>query len=152
MNRLPNLILLLALLSSCQIAPKPIEFGFDACHFCKMTIVDNRHAAELVTEKGKVYVFDAIECMLMALQQNDEGKAAALRLVCTMDDPGQLTSAENCTYLISNALPSPMGAFLSAFTNPQEAARASSLPGDRIMDWDMLNETFRSGAIKFSGQ
>ena len=37
-----------------------------------MTIVDNKHSAELVTTKGKVYKFDAIECMIRHLQNIED--------------------------------------------------------------------------------
>ena len=57
-------ISLLLLVFSCNVSPKPIDYGSDGCHFCKMTIVDKVHAAEIVTKKGKVYMFDATECMI----------------------------------------------------------------------------------------
>ncbi len=56
------------LLSSCQPRPEPIHYGQDACDFCRMTIVDKQHAAQMVTEKGRVYKYDAIECMLNDLK------------------------------------------------------------------------------------
>ena len=45
-------------LSSCSTAPQPIRIGQDNCDFCKMTISDNRFGAEIITKKGKVYIFD----------------------------------------------------------------------------------------------
>ena len=64
MKSLTSLVLIISLLSACTPAPKPIEYGSDMCHYCKMTIMDKQHAAELVTDKGKVFPFDAIECMI----------------------------------------------------------------------------------------
>ena len=48
----------LLLLNGCSKGPKPIDYGNDGCHFCKMTIVDKIHGSELITEKGKVFKFD----------------------------------------------------------------------------------------------
>lgn len=152
MKKIASILFALILFASCQPGPKPIEFGFDACHYCKMTIVDSKHAAEYVTEKGKVFKFDAIECMLMDMAQKDESRKVAMKLVCTMDFPGELKTAETCTYLISTALPSPMGGFLSAFENENRANSATDLPDDQILNWSKLNEVFRSGAIGFIGQ
>ena len=45
-------------LSSCNIQPQPINYGEDACHFCKMNIIDKQHAAQIVTSKGKAFKFD----------------------------------------------------------------------------------------------
>ena len=65
-------ILLIALLVfSCNSSPQPIDYGNDGCHFCKMTIVDKVHAAEIVTKKGKVYKFDATECMVNFIETFD---------------------------------------------------------------------------------
>ena len=41
-----------------------INYGVDACAYCKMNIVDPKFGAELITKKGRVYKFDAIECMV----------------------------------------------------------------------------------------
>lgn len=151
--KLKNGVLVLCLLvfNGCGPSPKPIEFGFDSCHYCKMTIVDTRHAAEFVTAKGKAFKFDAIECMLQEMQQTPDDNEIALTLVCTMDKPGELLPAGQSTYLISEAIPSPMGANLSAFSDEKKAQSASTIENDQIMDWKALNETFKNGAIRFSG-
>ena len=54
----------LVLIISCKVEESPINYGQDACKFCKMTIVDKQHAAEIVTKKGKPFKYDAIECMV----------------------------------------------------------------------------------------
>ncbi|MBI2279338.1 MAG: hypothetical protein HYU68_01400 [Bacteroidetes bacterium] len=65
---------LLASFTSCSIEPKEINYGNDHCFNCDMTVVDKTHAAQYVTKKGKAYVFDAVECLMMKLEKekNDE--------------------------------------------------------------------------------
>ena len=41
-----------------------------------MTIVDKVHAAEIVTQKGKVYKFDATECMINFMDEFDTSEIA----------------------------------------------------------------------------
>ncbi len=101
-------ILLLVLCLSCSIGPKSIDYGHVGCHFCSMTIVDQQHAAQLVTQKGKVFNFDAIECMLNQLKKEDQSEIA-LFLVNDYEQPGELVDATKATYLISENIPSPMG-------------------------------------------
>jgi len=55
--------MLCCLLTACSHEPDPIRYGKDACAHCKMTIMDKRFSAELITAKGKVFKFDAAECM-----------------------------------------------------------------------------------------
>ena len=51
-------------LISCSTEPEPLVYGTDICHNCKMTLMDNKFGAELVTKKGKVYKFDDMNCFL----------------------------------------------------------------------------------------
>ncbi len=108
------------LLSSCSVESEKINYGKEACHFCKMTIVDAQHAAEAVTTKGKVFKYDAIECMINDLKQKSDTKTA-LVFVNNYSDPGVLIDAKTATFLISPTIKSPMGAFLSAFKSVKEA-------------------------------
>ena len=48
-------LVLLLIITGCNVSPKAIDYGNDGCHFCKMTIVDKLHAAEIVTKKSKIY-------------------------------------------------------------------------------------------------
>ena len=134
MYRLLSSLAMVLLTVSCKIAPQPIAYGTDACHFCHMTIVDRQHACELVTAKGKAFKFDAVECMIFHLQDAapEEG---ALTLVTDFNQPGTLIGAENATYLVSENLPSPMGAFLTAFASEAEGHEARQAYGGVLYDW-----------------
>ena len=68
--------ILTVVLSACSISPQPINYGKDGCSFCKMTIVDKQHGTQIVTEKGKAFKFDAIECLLNYNYQNQEQPVA----------------------------------------------------------------------------
>lgn len=127
---------------SCKVAPEPIAYGTDGCHFCSMTIVDQQHASEFVTKKGKVHKFDSIECMMNQLKE-EEPSQIALFMVANYNDPGVMVDAKHSTFLISNAIPSPMGGFLSAFSNKEEAVMAETgHPGD-LFSWDELQQRFK---------
>lgn len=133
------LLLTLLLLSGCKPKPSPIEYGADVCEFCKMTIVDQQHAAEVVTHKGRAYKFDAIECMVHYAVQQGEDKFA-LFLVNDYTQPGALIDARTATYLISRAVPSPMGAFLSAFEDAAPAETLQQEKGGELLSWETLLE------------
>ena len=124
-------------LLGCRPEPRDIEYGEDLCGYCKMTIVDAQYGAEAVTTKGRVYVFDAIECMVHFTQEKSDVKYAHL-LVNHYTEPGVLNSATESSYLISKALPSPMGAFLSALPNMEEAETLRSSKGGEVYSWSEL--------------
>jgi len=131
------------LLASCSPQPKAIEYGIDGCRFCKMTIVDKVHAAEVVTDKGKVYKFDAAECMVNFMNEF-ETSTIALYLVNDFKQPEVLINATTATYLISKNIPSPMGAFLSAFNNKDDALSTQKEHGGDVYSWKELLEHLKA--------
>ena len=132
-------LVVLTVLFSCNVGPQPIDYGNDGCHFCKMTIVDKLHAAEMVTKKGKVYKFDATECMIHFLDEFDTS-TIALYLSNNYTEPEILIDATQATFLISANIPSPMGAFLSAFKNSEDAMNTQTKKGGKLYIWkELLN-------------
>ena len=128
------------LLTSCNVSPQPINYGSDACHFCDMTIVDRQHASELVTTKGRAYKYDAIECMVHALQDEFKDTEMAYYLVADFNRPGELVDATKASYLVSEQLQSPMGANLSAFLNEEAAKNAQEKFTGDTYSWKEIQE------------
>lgn len=123
--------------TSCEVKPAPINFGTDSCHFCKMTIVDQQHAAQYVTKKGKQFKFDAVECMLNDLSENGMENLAIL-LVSDYNNPGAMTDATEATYLISVEIKSPMGANLSSFSVRADAEKTLKNRGGELYSWEEM--------------
>ncbi|HKK12666.1 MAG TPA: nitrous oxide reductase accessory protein NosL [Flavobacteriaceae bacterium] len=135
-----NQILILSLfvtLMGCDVSPQPIDYGKEACHFCKMTIVDKLHAAEIVTTKGKVYKFDSTECMIHFLEDFDTS-TIKLYLSNNYSEPGTLIDATQAAFLISENIPSPMGANLSAFKTKTQAENFQKEKGGTLYSWEEL--------------
>ena len=135
-NRLISYVLILVFFG-CNSDPVPIEYGVDACHFCRMTIVDKIHAAEVVTKKGKVYKFDASECMINFMDEFDTS-TIKLYLSNNYTEPEVLIDATQATFLISRNVPSPMGGFLSAFRTKEDALKVKEQKGGKIYNWEEL--------------
>jgi len=132
-----SLLLLLLLFFNCNVSPKAIDYGHDACHFCKMTIVDKLHAAEIVTKKGKIYKFDATECMIHFLEDVDQS-TTQMFLTNHYLEPETLIDATKATFLISKNIPSPMGAFITAFENKTDAETVQSEKNGTLYTWEEL--------------
>ena len=136
-----SLIVFSLLVSACQPKPKPIEYGHEACSYCSMTIIDKQHASQLVTEKGKVYSFDAIECMVRSDHLKDPSELAYL-LCNDYMQPGIMIDAREATYLISERIPSPMGAYLSGFSSMEAARKIDAESSAEYLNWEELNARF----------
>lgn len=138
-----SIFTLLLLFFSCNVSPEPINYGSDGCHYCSMTIVDKTHAAEVVTNKGKAYKFDATECMIHFM---DEFETSEIELYLSNNytEPETLINATKATFLISENIPSPMGAFLTAFKNKADAEKLQADKGGELYTWKTLLDKFKS--------
>ena len=125
----------------CSIKESPIVYGKDACNFCKMNIVDKQHAAEIVTTKGKPFKYDAIECMVEEMKSRNESELSLI-LITDYSNPGKLVDAKSATYLISEKIPSPMGANLSGFGNKENAEQTANEKSGKIYSWSELKGLF----------
>ena len=95
-------------------------------------------------------MFDAIECMVNYVESNGEGNFSFL-LVNDYNAPSELIDARSSYYLISKALPSPMGAFLTAFASENEAESMRKEKGGNVYDWSALKEQLKaSGNVRLT--
>ena len=102
------------LLISCNIKPQPIEYGVDQCAACKMIISDSRFGCELVTTKGKVFKYDAIECLIPDVLKNGTDHYQYI-MVTDFYNPGNFLTSYDARFIIDPDVPSPMGGNLSAY-------------------------------------
>ncbi|MDT0678460.1 nitrous oxide reductase accessory protein NosL [Autumnicola musiva] len=127
---------------SCEVNPQPIDYGNEACEYCKMTIVDKQHASQLVNTNGKVYNFDAIECMINYSEDN-KGTVYQLYLINDFQKPGTLIDAKTASFLISPEVSSPMGASLSGFASKEAAKKAKNQYSGEVYNWTSITNKIR---------
>ena len=95
---------------------------------------------ELVSEKGKIFKFDAIECMLEYMKNEKEN--FIYQMAVAYNDPGLLHPADSLTYLISPNMPSPMGEFLTAFSSSSVAKEFQQEKEGKLFSWQELKGKF----------
>lgn len=104
------------LLAACKVEPEPILYGTDNCYSCKMTLVDKRFGAEVVTTKGKIFKFDDVNCMINFLNSGYlEDREVKYKLVVDYSQPEKLIAAGEAFYVKSKEIKSPMGSQVAAF-------------------------------------
>ena len=143
------LIILSATLLSCTRGPQPIQIGSDMCELCKMTIMDKKFGAELITEKGKIFKFDSNECLIDYLKKFPEDKYPVQAvLVIDHSNPGEFIDAKLAYYLRSEKLPSPMGANLSSVQNKSTIDNYLVEYGGEIWTWEQVFEQLHSNHLQ----
>lgn len=142
MKRYLSIFALLVFLASCSADPRPIAYGQDGCHHCKMTLMDPKFGAELVTEKGKVFVFDDVNCMLQYMDSaNDEVYKHIL--VTDFLNPGVLLDANVAFYLKSDQFKTPMASQIVAFPDYDKMNEFKQKSGGVYLAWGELTTQFK---------
>lgn len=111
-----------------------------SCALCKMDIKDTRFLAKAETKSGTTLSFDATECLVNYLKEN-EGQIA--KSWVSDYNTRSLIPVEDAFFLKSKAIPSPMGAYISAFTLESDAKQMKKLKGGEVMNWMTLKERFK---------
>ncbi|MBL7994942.1 nitrous oxide reductase accessory protein NosL [bacterium] len=136
-NKHSNLLVfvfLMTSIASCQNNPEAIDYGYDDCAHCRMVISDQKFGAELITQKGKIYKFDSIECMAFYYRHSEFADVQSLWTI-DFSNPGMWVKADGAYYLQSKNLPSPMGMFLSSFANREAAEAMRSQMEGNLLNW-----------------
>ncbi|OUD35600.1 nitrous oxide reductase accessory protein NosL [Flavobacterium sp. FPG59] len=98
----------------------PIKLNVDTCDFCKMTIADGKYAAEVISEKGRVFKFDDIMCMIQYGKENANTKIAAYYVSDYVQD-NVLIPAKTAFFISEGTIQSPMRGGVIAFSSENDA-------------------------------
>jgi len=136
---LPPLIAL-ALIGCSNPEPLPIDYGNVQCTACKMTVADPRFGAEAVANTGKVYVFDAPECMLGWYLAEETVPRSGVHSLWVSDHatPATLIDAKTAWYLESEELHSPMSMNVAAFSSESDRSTALARYGGQPLVYDAV--------------
>lgn len=132
---LPGVILLSACISQ---EPSDIRLHTDECTYCKMVISDERFPTQLVSEKGKSYPFDSIECMAAYAHQNPEIEEGAKLYVTDFAQPGTWLSMDEADIYQSENIQSPMG--LSLFAVAEKSTVPDLIENANSQEWQLTKE------------
>ncbi len=122
---------------SCSKKPVSIQSGQHQCHHCKMLISDLRFHAQKINKNGKHYHYDSIECMVWDSLKNDLHVEDVLYVRDILQK--NYIEAPRAFYLLSSALPSPMGANVSAYSSQAVLTQAlQKYPGQDLSFTEMM--------------
>lgn len=127
--------------SSCQTQERPFQAGKDHCHMCKMTIMDTRFGAQLITQKGKLFLFDDVVC-LAGFIKTDFLEKKDIRKIVVADyvEKDKLIAMEKAWFYVSPEIKSPMGGQAAAFDEKSKAESVGT--AGKMMNWIELQSHF----------
>lgn len=131
-NKIAIAVFMLLALQSCSAGPQPIRYGRESCDFCKMTIMQKKFANEWVTDKGKVYHFDDVHCLLN-FRKTDKSNGTAY--INDFTEKKELLTAGDLFFVKSLELNAPMGGHFAAFESKASADDFLKNNKGEILSW-----------------
>ena len=129
---------------ACSANPEPIQYGKDNCHVCKMTLMDRKFGAELVTTKGMIYKFDDVNCMVNFLNSGFlEDREVKHKLVVDYSQPEKLVQAGEAFYVKSSEIKSPMASQVAGFETYETMKQYSKDLNGIYLTWGELITQFK---------
>lgn len=131
------------LLFSCSVKPRPLAYGKDACYTCKMTLMDTRFGAEIVTTKGKIYTFDDANCLIQFCN-GGEVTSENLKEILIVDfsHPEKLIDGHTAFYVKSDAIKSPMASSIAAFGSNDDLEKMNTDWNGTALNWGELQTQY----------
>ena len=118
--------------------PRPIKINEDSCAYCKMTITEAHFAAQLVTQKGRYYVFDDLMCMVQYVKEDSKAENNHF-YIADFCNPLAFIEIGQAYLIQSDSLRSPMNGNLAGFMVKDSAQLYTSRFGAREIVWaDLL--------------
>ena len=122
---------------SCDTGPQPIKLGQDACSFCKMSIADSRFGAEIVTQKGKIYKFDDMHCVLGFMKANTiNNNDIKETYLVNYTEPHNFIPAQKAFLFESADLHSPMGGNIANFDDESKLSEVMKIMKGQPLTWN----------------
>lgn len=131
-------------LAACTVEPEPLQFGKDGCHTCKMTLMDSKFGAEIVTSKGKIYKFDDVNCLL-TFYNGGQVSTEEMKEILIVDfsKPEKLIDARNALYVKSESIKSPMAGNVAAFESNDDLEKLNADWKGILLTWGELQTQFK---------
>lgn len=139
MTTIVSVLLVGLFLVGCKPKPEKINVGKDNCAECKMTIMDTKFGAEIVTKKGKVYKFDDSHCVAAFFNRRGVELSSISKTLFVDYNSGDFIEVKDAEFVVSSQLKSPMGGNAAAFKNKTAAQQKSNeIEGSRLTNWATL--------------
>lgn len=128
------------ILAGCSQEPQTVHIHQDDCSHCRMIISDMRFATQLVTDKGKAYKFDSVECMIQFSNENKKITGNAKMWVSIYNRPGTWIGIDDAFLVEAESVKSPMGMNWFAVSEENIAERYVKEHTGKLLDWNLLLE------------
>jgi len=144
MKTLFLLLFATVIVSGCSVEPRPIKFGHDDCEFCKMKLMDERFGSQLVTDKGRIFMFDDVNCMVEFMEsESGQRHNYAYEKIVDYSNPGELLDVHYTFFLKTEEVRTPMNSKIIALPDRETLDKFRADMGGIYLSWGEIKTNFK---------
>ncbi|MEM5817315.1 MAG: nitrous oxide reductase accessory protein NosL [Desulfitobacterium hafniense] len=142
MAQLTLLCLVLSLIG-CSAAeavgtPREIDPTIDICPVCRMSVIDEHFAAQIIDSQGRVEIFDDIGCLSIHIRKMETTEKDSILASYVKDfESLEWISAQGAFY-VQGQIDTPMSFGIVAFTREESARKFAEEVGGKQLTWEQL--------------
>lgn len=118
---------------------EPIHLNKDRCSHCEMVISNGKFGAEVITNKGRIYKFDDLGCMVNYITKNGKSNFKSF-YVHDYDKENILVDATTTFIVHSETLRSPMRGDFAAFVSQDKAENLAKQTNTKVLNWSTVSK------------
>ncbi len=127
----------------CNVGPVAIKYGKDTCAHCRMMLTDPKFGCEIVTAKGRVFIFDDLNCMVGFMKKENLKEAdVSHKVVINYLKTGEFIDVDSAVFVAHASFKSPMRADIGAFSSTAAAKEYLSREGAQKLTWPQVFSSF----------
>lgn len=132
-------VLVMSMVTSCNTQPEPFAIGKDLCEDCKMTIMEPQFGAEIITNKGRIFKFDDLHCVVNYINKGKIVQSDIKQTVAVdYNNASQFVDVSEAMFVTSEQLKSPMNSNTAAFATKEAADKTAAQTGGTVKDWNAV--------------
>lgn len=121
--------------------PIPIKLNTDSCDFCKMTISNSKFAGELITDKGRIYKFDDVSCMIQYAKANSNLTNVKM-FANDYFSENKFIPVEKGFYVKGGTISAPMHGNFVVFSTNEQANEYQSKLNAELTTWNEIYTSY----------
>ncbi|CDX00249.1 NosL [Desulfitobacterium hafniense] len=129
-----------------DITPREIDPTIDICPVCRMSVIDERFAAQSIDSQGQVEIFDDIGCLSIFMRRLGPGEEESILASYVKDFESREWLKAPEAFYVQGRIDTPMSFGIVAFATEEAAQKfAQELEGKRLTWEQVLTEPLTIG-------
>lgn len=118
--------------------PREIDPTIDICPVCRMSVIDEHFAAQIIDSRGQAEIFDDIGCMSIFMRRLEAGAKDSILATYVKDFESKEWLKAREAFYVQGRIDTPMSFGIVAFAAEEAARKFAEEVGGKQLTWEQV--------------